>query len=532
MRAVIEQVADGATILVGAAAVAAFVTTRLAVLSLVVALAYSKELRKAVPRRPRGRRVRRMSLARRLKRATRQRMVGAPWTVKDEYDFLSALLHPAAAPIPWQDAPLTALSNAYRRVVPRLHRSLVMRLRSTDMILRETQLARETEGALRRDADFTRTGDEDWARPAGPLAALLKRHGTHLMVGPPDGNRSGSFDEIRATLRDRDFGVPTEPFHVLARRGPTLNSDWGPAPPRVAQALDDRALALAQSRSALGADYNGAMARLVAWRVEHSGSSSRRRLHLLVERTNFISLVATNGGLHLRDDPALSHRAVRTGSLRHHLDDAEGSWTANALAVHLAVISSDRRLVLVQRSANVEWAPGQLNTAVNGVTELSQSSSVRVGDHDDHGFVDFLSTALREADEELGEHLGLTRSALVVRALALNDRPDQITPYVIMEARAPRSFDQIAAGHFAHVCRHEGAFEVGEQLVGLALDPEAVRLTVPWLRHLWSEGLISASGLATTLLTFGHILAEPELVEAWERTASTEPPPPVEFRAV
>jgi hypothetical protein len=383
--------------------------------------------------------------------------------------------------------------------------------------------------ALRRDADFTPAG----AAPApGPLAALLAAEGTTLLVPPPGPD---SYDDVRATLTRRHFGAPTAPFHVLAEKpdGEDLGSDWAPAPPAVAALLDRRVTALARENARRGNDFNGPMARLAGWRVEQSGTSPHRRLHLLVERTNFLSSKATSAGLALPG--ALPRELLEAGSLRRHLHAPDRSWTANALAVHLVVITSDRRLVLAQRSLTVQLGAGQLNTAVNGVTELHQPTSPRRGDHDEDGFVDLVATALREADEELGTHLGLARADVVVRALALNDRPDQVVPYVIMEARAKPTFVELAKGHFAHVCRHEGAIEVGEHLLGVPLDDPAVALDVTrWLHHLWNADpqQITASGLATTLLTFARLAGEEQVVNAWNAPPLTAMPPAVERHAV
>jgi hypothetical protein len=524
----IQTIAFVAQSVVAIGALIAFGASRVQVLVHWVAHAYASEITIVL------RHVRRRAIARRLVPRIRDRVIGADsGLVRAELDEISAL-DPTVGdttPIPWDSRRLLELADAYDRVSRRLQRSVLLRLRSNDLIVRESALAVAVAQALRRDADYHRSvAPEEQAVDASAraLRELLDSINTRLLVEPPS-TASGSFASVRATLIDREFGVPARPFGDIAR-GSHEPSDWAPASPGLAAALDAHARALAARSAAEGGEYNGVLARVVGWRREQSRSSAHQRLHLLVERTNFLSLIATNG--RLESVPDALRAQVIEASLRNHLDDPHRSATANALAVHLVIVSSDRKLVLTQRSESVKWAPGQLNTAVNGVVELAHHRSTRPGDTDANGFPDLAHAALREADEELGTHLCLEREVLVVRCLALDDRPDQITPYVVFEARSPATFDEIATGHFARVSRHEGAFEVGEHLLGIPIEPDAIRATVPWLRHCWDTKTISASGLATTLLTFARVVKPVNLLEVWNSEMMSDRPSVVERRAV
>lgn len=126
-----------------------------------------------------------------------------------------------------------------------------------------------------------------------------------------------------------------------------------------------------------------------------------------------------------------------------------------------------------------------------------------------------MGAAIREAHEEVGVHLALGRQAIAPRALALDVGPDQVTPYAVLEARVPLTFDQVAAGHFAAVSRHEGAFEIGGEMLGIPFAREVLPGVVAWLRL--NSHRFTRSGLSTTLITLGHVMSPEELLAAWAK---------------
>ena len=516
----LEVSSDIATVALALAALAAFLSTQLVFLKLLLAHLYATEIASATASG------REMHLQERFKESVAARLAGATWTVAHEYQAVSQGLAFDVEPIPWRTTSLLDLARGYESAAARIRRSLPIRLRSPQLISSEAGLAGDVQRALLTDADFVIS---EYSTNSA-LAEWLDGYGTRLLVAPP--GRRESYDTVRCTLQDGDFGVPTLSFAALAEKDWEHKSCWGSAPNTVSAALDERVREIARRRMATPSiDFNGRMARLRGWRVERSQTSRAHRIHLLVEGTNFASVLATTGGFHEPPWDRLDPDTIRAASLA--CQPPADSWTANALSVHLAVITADRYLLLVQRSPHLEWAPGLLNTAVNGVAELSAPGSVRDGDEDAFGFVDLSRTALREADEEVGPHLQLDRNALVVRALALDNRPDQITPYVIFETRTRATFAETTKGHFAAACRHEGAFEIGEHMVGLPLVPEHAGATVAWLKGQWDSGKLSASGLATTMLSWAHLIPEEELIEMWHETSpASEPDPAIKVAAI
>lgn len=490
---------EAAALLLASATIAAFVASRSLVTRLTLVFMYALSLRRAL----RGTSFPRPSWRDTLcsyAEAVRQRVELKPWLPGSEFFLLQCLLRSETL----LDAK-PALASAYARSGARMQRSFILRLGAHELREAERSLAMRVERTLSSDAGYSPLPPVVF-ESTDPLVRLLRELGVLLLIPPPAGPKN-VYDSIRCTLSRRHFGAPSASFAELADG---CAGHWNR--PELVTELDLRVQLLARERARDGIDFNGDLARLCGWWVERSTVSPHQRIHLLLERTSFATLIATNEGLHL-DRPGISIHELRELCLDRFLNDPEESCAANALAVHLVILSADGYLVCARRSPAAEWAPGLYNTAVNGQVELAPRPGLPRGDYDVDGLVDVVAAGLREAKEELGSHIQIDHRSVVARALALNIDERQVAPFVILEARSPLTFDEIASGHFACASRSEGVFESGGELLGLSLDHEMVRAEVRWLSAMSHR--FTRSGLATSLLTLAHIVAPEEIAALW-----------------
>ncbi len=504
----LQNGANGLTLLLGLAAIVAFILSRVA-LAQIIRRYYVRELSKPLARD-------RATVKKGLTRGVEARINGDAWPIASEYHGLTVAEGRREWWVPWScGEQLSELATAYERAGARLRRSLTLRLGAgTDFAAGEARLADVVGSRLLADSDF-KPSPSLGQSPSEPLANLLRGFGAHILLWPPYGLDS-YYADVRCTQTGEHFGAPDLPFHLLAPG--SAKGRWSGVRSELADRLDDRVRDIARQRlEAMSPDFNGRVLRLRRWRAESSESSLAARLHLLADSTNFASVLATSGGLHLVEDEAW-RRTVEALCLDRHLNgqDASGeeSFAANHLVVHLGIVTADRQLALTRRGTQSEFYPGTLNSAVNGVVEIAPRAGLLRGDYDDDGFVDVLATALREADEELGDRLGLRRENLVIRALGLNHTKSEVTPYVLLEARTELTLEAIARRQFATASRHEGAFEVGSELVGLPLAPTTARNAVGWLRERRDD--LTLGGLVSGVFALGYQLDGDTIAEAWK----------------
>jgi 8-oxo-dGTP pyrophosphatase MutT (NUDIX family) len=279
--------------------------------------------------------------------------------------------------------------------------------------------------------------------------------------------------------------------------------------------------------------------RVRGWSAERSRTSSSWRLALLADPTTFLAALTTSEGLeaYARVDPlsapdvvgrelarrdeaipdlAALRRRVRAGCLDREAD------LANVLGVHVTVLTADRRILIVRRRRGAWLAGERLNTAANGALELGGRIGLSGGDFDADGLVDVVGAGLREAREELGE-LQLDRDNVTVRALGLTTVPDpavpgeaaQVSPWVILEARTPRTFAEIPQAQFVTASRFEGAHEVGGEFYGVSLRAGRLAETVRWLRDRYRSGELTPGGAVTSLLALLHVARPDDLARFW-----------------
>lgn len=509
------------TLLLGLAVVIGFVISRLTIVWIVRHF-YLRRLSPALdtPRRYLG-----PSLAERISKRVR----GERWAPVDEYRLLASAKRSAHPWIPWnRELPLDRLGNAYEKTAGDVRRSFVLRAGSgAAFIEQEARFAQSIGDCLKLDADFQLASALGHC-PSRSLEQLMKEEfGARMLLWPPSG-LSSYYNDVRCTMTGEHFGVPSDSFSALSAAGPPTKGRWPGCD--IAPRLDKRVQSIAQARVAgRGKDFDGELLRLRRWRAENSESSGATRLHLLADTTNFASVLATNGGLHIETvddcrheiDAMLLDRLLDTPQDDdEHLVQGERSYAANHIVVHLSILTADRLLLFARRSMESEFYPGALNSAVNGVIEVSGRHGLAHGDFDEFGFVDVVIGALREQKEELGD-LGLCRDDVVVRALGCNRTPQEVTPYVLLEARTSLTISEIAERQFTTASRHEGAFEVGEEFVGLPVSCGSAEGIVGWLRERRTD--LTPGAFVGAILVAGYHLSAEEIVDAWASARPLDP---------
>lgn len=291
-----------------------------------------------------------------------------------------------------------------------------------------------------------------------PLAEVLDTLGVDLLIPPPQ-DRKASFDEIRCVTTGEHFGAPQLSFAELAEGRP---GNWGLSS-TAAQRLDERVRLIARDRASQGSDFNGQLIRVREWSVERSTVAMRRRIHVVVDSTNFATLLATNEGLHLdpTPDPSSPIEPQPLGDIR--------------------------------------------NTCLDRVDQPSRSTCANL---------DMPPVPFARSTRNLEGIWTWIERAPVIRALALLRHEMWVAPFLVLETRCHLKFADIVAGHFVHASRAEGVFETGEHVLGIRIDSEEhAAAAVSWISAHRNE--FTAGALTSTLLTLGSVL-DPERVElAW-----------------
>jgi 8-oxo-dGTP pyrophosphatase MutT (NUDIX family) len=339
---------------------------------------------------------------------------------------------------------------------------------------------------LEEDADFRPVVPGSTGEPLVDLSPL----GIEVLAGPrwaaADNGFSTSqrafFDEVRVSTQDTQFGA-FGPFDELVQR-------WELESSTVSDALAQRATARAADLASAHPDsYNGVFPRLLAWRVEASSTGPVRRLHLSVERTTFLTWLVTNG------DPGLPDELKDLLSVA----GPEPAIGANHVPVTVAVTSADGYVVLPQRASDLAIYPDCFVSAANGNVEV-QARHGMPADLDDDGFVDFLGAALRECQEELGARIDIERGDLRVAALIrYSDLKEHMAPVLVLHATSGLTLDQIVDG-MKHAHPIEGAFEIGNQVLGVPVAVENCDAVIPWLVEHCQDGRLTVPGFTSTLI--------------------------------
>ena len=189
-----------------------------------------------------------------------------------------------------------AVAEGYRNGEARLRRSLVLRIGSRDLVEREATLAREASRVLFDDAAYAEVPPVSHTGLDGIVAAF----GAKLLVPPPYGAKD-AYDAVRCTDTGELVGAVHASFVELATG--SKSGRWPGVDRRLASVLDGRVADASAARAAgRPLDYNGRRVRLRNWRVEVSHTSPHARIHLLVDETNFATVLATRPDLAESDE--------------------------------------------------------------------------------------------------------------------------------------------------------------------------------------------------------------------------------------
>ena len=421
------------------------------------------------------------------------------WSVSGEILWLTRAAQSGAADdqFTWKQPELAVgVARELRAYARRLELSTWVRIGSSTLADEQIERATKVATVLEEDADFrsAASGLRPEAGRAEP-SVDLRRFGIDVLAGPrwatDRAERSTSqrpfFDQLRVSLQDTDFGA----FGPLD----DLRHSWRRVDRRTRDVLErratDRADVLIQSHPD---SYNGVFPRLLDWRVEASSTGPVRRLHLHVERTTFLTWWATNGDQHLPD------------SLRPLLAPAAPGPAvgANHVPVTVAVTSEDGYVVLPQRAPDLAIYPNTFVSAANGNIEIEPRHGMPA-DLDGDGFVDFLGAALRECREELGARIDIEREDLRVAALIrYSDTSEVEAPVLVLHANSGLSLEQIVDGmKYAHPI--EGAFEIGDVVLGVPVSPEHCDVVIPWLAAECLEKRLTVPGFTSTLIAIASV---------------------------
>lgn len=447
-----------------------------------------------------------------IARLTSEESLPEQWSVASEVRWLGTLAPGDAAhgTLTWHRPDLLGpLADALLAYARHLELSALVKVGSAELAQSEVERARQVADLLRSEADFRVAASSTVAPPV----VDLRPFGVDVLVGPRWAVHDASvatsqrqdFDEVGITDLGTDFGS-FGPF-------PDVEPRWRGLDDATAGRLQKKAAAAARDLAARHPDsYNGVLPRLVAWRVETSSTSPVRRLHLLVERTTFLTWLVTNGDPEGDDDQG----PTVPRELEHG---------ANHVPVSIAVISADGYLLLPQRASDVAVYPDSFSSAANGNVELQARKGMRA-DLDGHGRVDVVGAALRECREELGSGLDLRRADLRVAALIrYSDRRETSAPVLLLRARSGLDLDDLVSGmRFADPV--EGAFELGRQVVAVSASPDALGTAVPWLVAEHARGALTTPGLVASLLALAPAGSPELLQQALAQGAHRGPPPP------
>ncbi|HEY5434195.1 MAG TPA: hypothetical protein VIK13_03080 [Candidatus Limnocylindrales bacterium] len=434
------------------------------------------------------------------------------WSVASELQWLSRLRdgEPDACALSWDQPELTeGLAQALLSYARVLDYSAMARIGSAALADGEVARGRAVAAVLQSDADFMAV------REKTPLTVVvdLARFGTEVLAGPrwavSDASRAtsqrASFDEVRVSELGGRFGA----FGPLTR----LTPSWGGIEPILASRLHERARAAGGDLAARHPDsYNGVLPRLVGSRVESSAAGPFRRLHVLVERTSFVTWLVTNGS---PSSAMVSPDTTSEGALR---------WGANHVPVSVTVISGDGYAVLPRRAANLAIYPNSLSSAANGNVEMDSRPGMPA-DLDASGCVDVIGAALRECREELGAGIDLEHHDLRPMALVrYTDEREVLSPVLLVRGHSGLPLEEIVRGmRLAHPV--EGAFELGRQVIGLPTDPGAFAATVPWLVAEHDRGVLTTPSLLSTLVALTPNDDPAAMAHALSLPPHTGPPP-------
>lgn len=327
--------------------------------------------------------------------------------------------------------------------------------------------------------------------PAMTLAQTLAAHGIDLLATPT----GPVFGDVVAHLNGDRFGA------LGALTDPVAH--WDGVPEGAAAEL--HALAAAAGRELAvrhPGTYNGALPRLAGWSVDSDV------LHLELAETSFLTWKVTTGNPEL---PARLRDATRVGL-------PGGASGAHHVPVTLGVVTRDGYIVLMQRGASMAIYPDIYTSAASGNIDLAA--------HGGHGCdavagtVDVRGAMLREAREELGSGIALTRRDMRAAALIrYTDARETDAPVLVFIATTTDTLDDLLFGlRYAHPT--EGASELGKHVLAVPATPADPAAVAGFLLSEHVRGALTAPGLASTLLCL-----EPALRDAGfpEPTAGDRP---------
>ncbi len=149
--------------------------------------------------------------------------------------------------------------------------------------------------------------------------------------------------------------------------------------------------------------FNGLRYHLSGFRTPRTGKGEHERLHLMFGPSDYALFLATNRSLDARVDEYGND--VETGKTLRQRYMRNPDWSrpdprfANSFGVNLAVVTSDQKLVVTRRSANVENWGKLLHVSMNeGLNREEDSENYAEG----RFTPDLYGCAVRGVDEELG----------------------------------------------------------------------------------------------------------------------------------